>query len=138
MLRYLVVANQTLGGAHLERRVDFLVTQHTCRFHVIVPAAPPDDHLDWSEAEALAAAEERLDKALARFREMGAEADGEIGDADPIRAIHDVLRREPYDEIILSTLPEGRSRWLRHGLAHKIERAFGLPIAHIEADANDG
>lgn len=132
MLRYLVVANQTLGGQHLTIRVEYLQTQHPgCHFHIVVPATPPQEHVSWTEAEAIAAADQRLDKALARFRDLGADASGEIGDANPIRAIHDALRRERFDEIILSTLPPGRSRWLKQGLPRKVEKTFGLPMTHL-------
>ena len=46
------------------------------------------------------------------LRSMGADASGEIGSRDPIEAVQDALRGHPCDEIILSTLPPGISRWL--------------------------
>ena len=44
-------------------------------FHVVVPATPPRDHI-WTEGEARATARSRLDAALARFLELGAEVEG--------------------------------------------------------------
>jgi hypothetical protein len=35
-----------------------------------------------------------------------------------------------YDEIIVSTLPLGVSRWLKHDLVSKAQ-AFGLPVHHV-------
>ncbi|MGH2706441.1 MAG: hypothetical protein ACRDJ4_15540 [Actinomycetota bacterium] len=132
MRRYLVVANQTLGGDHLAAEVRRCLQAGPSRFHVLVPATPPGDHAVWTEGEAHVIAEERLERALADFRGLGAEADGEVGDANAVQAIADVLRGEEFDEIILSTLPPGLSRWLRQDLPHRVQR-FGLPVRHVAA-----
>ena len=129
-MRYLVVANQTLGGGHLVSKLRELAAHGPCSFHVLVPATPPKDH-PWIEAEARALAGERLHRALSRFAELGAEADGEVGDEHPVDAIRDVFERgEEFDAIILSTLPPGISRWLRLDLLHRVE-GFGIPVIHV-------
>ena len=135
MRRYLVVANQTLGGEHLTQKVKELLAEGPCRFHVLVPATVPADHAVYTEGQAEALAQNRLDDALARFRDMGAEADGEVGDASPFEAIADTLRDENFDAIVLSTLPVGASRWLKQDLPHRVERSFGLPVTHIVGEA---
>ena len=76
----------------------------------------------------------RLDRALARFRALGADVDGEVGDGNPILAIEDALRREAFDEIILSTLPPGISRWLRLDLPSRVSERFRLPVTHLIAE----
>jgi hypothetical protein len=134
MRRYLVVANQTLGGEHLVQKVREALAAGQCRFHLVVPATPSSDHLTWTEGEAHAIAERRLDRALDRIRALGAVADGEVGDPNPLEAIGDVLRQEDFDEIILSTLPPGASRWLKLDLPHRAERSFNLPVTHIVAE----
>jgi hypothetical protein len=91
----------------------------------------PSDHAVYTEGEAEALARQRLDEALARFGAMGAEADGEVGDANPLEAVGDTLRDGKFDEIILSTLPPGASRWLKQDLPHRVERSFELPVTHI-------
>jgi nucleotide-binding universal stress UspA family protein len=131
MRRYLVVANQTLGGEHLTEKVKELLAGGPCRFHILVPATAPRDHAVYTEGEAEALARRRLDDALARFRDLGAEADGEVGDATPLEAIADVLRDQDFDAILLSTLPPNASRWLKQDLPHRVERSFGLPVTHI-------
>jgi hypothetical protein len=137
MRRYLVVANQTLGGEHLANRVQECTAGGACYFHVVVPATPSQEHVVWTEGEARAVAQGRLEAALARFRELGAEADGEVGDPSPIEAIRDALREGNFDEIILSTLPPGASRWLKLDLPHRVEKTFGLPTTHLIAPTED-
>jgi GABA permease len=131
MRRYLVVANQTLGGGHLLSLLRELA-EKPATFHVLVPATPSPDH-PWTEGEANAIAHRRLEIALARFREAGLEVTGEIGDGRPLQAIDDVLTREPFDEIVLSTLPPRFSRWLKLDLIHRAEANYGLPIRHVIA-----
>lgn len=135
MRRYLVVANQTLGGAHLAEKIGEAMAQGPCRFHVVVPATPPGDHVVWTEGEAHAIAGERLRRALEWLRSMGAEATGEIGDPRPLLAIRDVLYANEFDEIVLSTLPAGLSRWLRQDLPARVRRAFGIPVSHVIGEA---
>jgi hypothetical protein len=131
MRRYLVVANRTLGGQHLLDAVRERMQDGECTFHVVVPASHPSSA--WSEGQVVAMAKDRLDDALARFGEIGATATGEVGDASPVRAIGDVLLREPVDEIILSTLPSGPSRWLRQDVVHRVQRNYDVPVVHIVA-----
>ena len=134
MRRYLVVANQTLGGEHLLQEVRKRLASEACDFYVLVPATAPKDQATWTEGQAASIAQERLEAALARFRELGAEADGEVGDADPLLAIGDVSRERPFDEVILSTLPAGISRWLGLDLPSRVEKSFGVPITHVIGD----
>ena len=69
---------------------------------------------------------------MARFREAGVEvAGGVVGDANPVRAIDDLLIEQRHDEIVLSTLPPGVSRWLKLDLPHRIEQRFALPVTTV-------
>jgi hypothetical protein len=70
---------------------------------------------------------------LKQFADIGAEVTGEVGDARPIAAIADALLRARFDGIILSTLPPGRSEWLRQDLPARVARRFGLPVQHVVA-----
>jgi hypothetical protein len=47
-------------------------------------------------------------------------------------AIHDAVNLGNYDEIIISTLPLGISRWLKLDLVSKA-RGLGLPVTHVAA-----
>ena len=134
MRRYLVVSNQTLSSEALVEKVRSCLAAGPCQFHVVVPATHGRDHLTWTEGHDRAIARERLEAALDRLRGLGAEADGEVGDARPMDAVADALLARPgFDEIILVTLPPGVSRWLRQDLPHRVERTFNLPVSHVVA-----
>jgi hypothetical protein len=135
MRRYLVVANQTLGGGVLIEKVRACLKEGPCRFHIVVPATPSAEQLTWTEGEATAIAQDRLDHALARFEELGAETDGEVGDKNPILAIRDALQDEQFNEILLSTLPPGISKWLKLDLPSRVASHFNLPVTHLVSDA---
>jgi hypothetical protein len=137
MRRYLVVANQTLAGAHLMEKVRESIAAEQSSFHVLVPATPPGHFATWTEGEALAVAQGRLDAALTRFKDLGAEATGEVGDPNPLQAIADALRERTVDEIILSTLPPGGSRWLKQDLPHRVERSFSIPVTHVVGEVEE-
>ncbi|MPZ88968.1 MAG: hypothetical protein GEU81_13025 [Nitriliruptorales bacterium] len=137
MARYLVVANLTLVGEHLLDALRERARRGRTEIYVVVPAAP--DPASWrsrAHEEDLRQARQRLETALERFRALGSqvEVDGEVGDARPPEAIGDVLREHPpFDELILSTLPPGPSRWLGMDLPRRIERAFDVPMTHVVA-----
>ena len=136
MRRYLVVANQTLLGEPLLARVQGCLDAGPCQFHLVVPATHTPGRAVWTEGHDRAVAAERLAEGLERFRALGADVVGEVGDARPIDAIRDaMLHAPPFDEIILSTLPPGPSRWLRQDLPHRIQRTFELPMSHVVARA---
>lgn len=131
----LIVANQTAGGAHLKTLVRARMESGPCRFTLLVPASPSADGMTWTEGEAHAVAEQRLAEALAGLKELGAEVSGLVGDPSPLSAIGDVLLADPHDEIVVSTLPTGASRWLKQDLPHRVERQFHLPVTHLVVEA---
>ena len=128
MRHYLVVANQTLKQPELSEKVRAIIDAGPCDFFLLVPATRAHEPVRWTPADAVAVARRRLESALERFRALGADVIGEVGDPSPVVAIGDVLRRRPFDALILSTLPVGPSRWLRHDVPDRIERLFGIPV----------
>ena len=134
MPRIMLVANQTLGGQHLLDVLQERAKAGDVQVHVVVPASTDPRSASSSEELEQEQAQERLASALKRFADAGVTADGEIGDSRPIEAIGDVLRREEFDEIILSTLPPRASKWLRMDLPHRVERAFPGRVTHVVAD----
>ena len=128
MSTILIVANQTLPSEELATAVRRRIAAGARDFHVVVPATPPGGGFTWDEDDARRAAEERLDAFLGWIVEQGAAAAGEIGDRDPVAAVRDAVRDRDVDEIILSTLPTGASRWLRQDVPSRLRGAMAVPI----------
>ncbi len=136
--RILVVANETVGGPELLAEVRARAGSGAARVRVVCPALnSPLRHWVSDEDGAREAAQARLDASLAAMRAAGLQADGEIGDADPIQAIEDALRTFRPDELILSTHPEGRSSWLERGVVEKARERFEIPLTHVVVDLGD-
>lgn len=152
MGRYLIVANQTLGGEELDAQIQRRIAEGDADFHVVVPMTEPQlESRAWAphdtmfqipvdvsgDAEAFDEARQRthhrLERILDHIRSAGGEADGEIGDADPYTAAKNVLSRLDFDEIIVSTLPSGISRWLKMDLLSRLERLTDVPVTAVEA-----
>ena len=151
MRRYLVVANQTLAGPELCEEIRKRL-EEPCYFYVLVPNTRAVDYYSLAAAgghvpmpaliiecghsadeEATAQARRRLDQLLARLEELGAKAEGELGHENPIKAIANALESREFDEVILSTLPQPISRWLRMDLPHQVQRRCGVPVVTITA-----
>jgi GABA permease len=119
----LVVANVTAASDELLDALKRRAADQPARFTLIVPATPFGGGREAAH-EALAAACERL-------REQGLEADGSVGDADPIVAVSEAWDPKLYDEIVVSTLPMRFSKWLHAGLPERIGKLTGAPVTHV-------
>jgi hypothetical protein len=133
--RILVIANETVGGGPLREEIRRRSEGYDEQVLVITPALnSPLRHWASDEDGARVKAQERLTASLARLREAGVDAKGEVGDAEPLQAIEDALRLFGADEIIISTHPEGRSHWLERGIVDAARQRFAVPITHVVVD----
>jgi hypothetical protein len=134
--RVLVVAHKTLGGPALLEEVGRRMRGGDCRVHLVVPINHPMGA--FSEASCVAEAERVLTEGAKRIRALdptgAVEVTGEVGDANPVYAVQCVRNRgEAVDEIIISTLPAGPSRWLAGNVPKRMAKAFpDVPITHVE------
>jgi hypothetical protein len=75
----------------------------------------------------------RLERALATLHDEGIEAVGHVaGDGEPLHAVLDVYDPRQHDEIVIVTLPEHLSRWLRCDLPARTSRVTGALVRHLE------
>jgi hypothetical protein len=130
----LVVANRTAESPELIDALRERAARGEATFTLLVPATPhgvawaADMHSGGSEAE------EHMLGAVERMRSAGLNVkEGKVGDPDPIAAVQDEVNFAPYDEVVVSTLPGGISKWLKLDLPHRVERTTGIPTTHVLA-----
>ena len=139
MSRVLVVANETVEADELIAELRRIEDERNSTFVVVAPAVAAEHGLgnSWSQAGAIEAAQERLDRTLAVLRGEGLECDGWVGDMVPFSAVRDALDRFPADLIVISTHPATRSRWLRKDLVEQVRGSFDIPVVHIVSHVHE-
>jgi hypothetical protein len=134
--RMLVVANETVGGEALLDEIRKHCQGRDCEIFVVTPALVGSRASHWASDvdEGIELARQRMELSLIAIDELGLKARGEVGDSDPNMAIEDALRAFPADEIVISTHPPERSRWLEHGVVKRAREQIDLPITHVVVD----
>src|SRR5947209_17629499 len=117
---FLVVANVTATSDEL---IEALKSRAPGSFTLIIPATP----FGGGRQVATSA----LQEALEQLRDAGLEAEGSVGNADPILAVTDAWDPKKDGEIIVSTLPMRFSKWLHAGLPERIAKLTDCPVTHI-------
>jgi hypothetical protein len=135
--RLLVVANETVGGRALLEEIEQRCAGRRSEILVVVPVLAPSRlaHLAHDVDDAIGEAQARLDHSLRTMASAGLRARGYVGDHhDPNTAIEDALREFAADEVIVSTHPPDRSRWLEGGVVDRARRDIPLPVTHVVVD----
>ena len=115
----LVVANVTATADELMSALGERTAKGPCRFVLVVPAPA-------AEGEA------RLAAALEKMGAAGLEhVSGHVGDRDPVVAAMEAFDPMKFDEIVVSTLPSGSSRWLGLDLPRRLAKLTSVPVHHV-------
>jgi hypothetical protein len=122
----LVVANQTVAGGRLVERLEALAEEGPHRFIVVVPQ-------DSGDGRAVKAARDRLHQLLDSLENDGIVAAGMIGDPNPYDATMNAVQFFHISQIVISTLPRDRSRWMADKLIERVRDATNKPVIHVEA-----
>lgn len=132
----LVVANQTIGGSTLLNLVRERAREPDTSFTLVVPMTRPRSGYVIYDDAVRESAQVRLDLTLSYLRGEDVVASGELGDEDPYTATLDAIDEYKPDEVIISTLPQASSGWLRRDLIERIQDATGVPVTHVVSDMN--
>ncbi len=124
----LVVASKTLGGEELVKRLTEKAAHGEP--HLFIAVVPLAD----ASGDAPRHARARLNAMLARLRGAGMFAAGMIADPDPYTATVNALELFRVDDIVISTLPDERSGWLRSNLIERVRHATAVPVEHVVVD----
>ncbi len=128
-----LLANKTSGGEELLERLQEKAA-HGER-HLFIAVVPQQD----GHGAAAREARTRLQAMLAKLRAAGLLCAGMIGDPDPYTATMNALELFRADDVVISTLPDERSGWLRSNLIERVRGATTVPVEHVVVDvqAND-
>jgi hypothetical protein len=124
----LVIANKTSSGKELLQRLKQRAA-HEGR-HLFIAVVPLRDGQGHAPREARA----RLAAMLAHLHEAGLLAAGMIGDPDPYTAAVNALELFTVDDVVISTLPNERSGWMRANLIERVRSASSVPVEHVVVD----
>lgn len=126
--RVLVVTNRTADSEEVLAALLERAQQSAIEVTVLTPATweVVDPHGGVQSAR-------RLRAALTRLRDAGVPATGVVGDADPFLAVEAIWDPERFDEVVVATLPQHVSRWLRLDLPRRLERLTGRSVRHVIA-----
>ena len=127
--RVLIVAHRTAATPRLIERVRARAAEGPCAFTLLVPRTYWDPDTD-AAAETVEMAVPLLESAA------GGHVDAIIGSDDPFVAVKDALAGGSYDEVLISTLPERVSHWLRRDLPHRVMQ-LGLPVSVVTAEGRE-
>jgi hypothetical protein len=121
----LVVANRTSSGQELLEHLREKAA-HGER-HLFIAVVPQQDGRGGAAREA----RERLAAMLDHLQDAGMLASGMIGDPDPYTATVNALALFRVDDVVISTLPDERSGWMRADLIERVKRVTAVPVEHV-------
>jgi hypothetical protein len=119
--RVLVVANRSVATPELLDEVRRRSQDRPCEFTLLIPDAPPGTAGEWTLEHAVPLMSEAAGRPVAGFL---------CRRRDPLNAIEEALGDDEYDEVVISTLPRTRSRWLHRSLPRRVER-LGVPVTVV-------
>jgi hypothetical protein len=125
----LVLASKTSSGGELIERLKQKAGDDP-RGRLFIAVVPQQDGSGGAPREA----RERLARMLDRLHEEGLLSSGMIGDPDPYTAAVNALELFRVDDIVISTLPDERSGWLRAHLIERVQSATSAPVERVVVD----
>jgi hypothetical protein len=127
----LVLANRTSSGEELIECLQEKAA-HGER-HLFIAVVPQQG----GHGSAAGEARVRLTAMLERLRTAGLLASGMIGDPDPYTAAINALELFRVDDVVISTLPDERSGWMRANLIERVRGATTVPVEHVVVDLKE-
>jgi len=129
----LVIASKTSSGEELIERLHAKAGEAEGARRLFVAVVPQQD----GSGDAPRQARARLQAMLVRLRGAGLLAAGMIGDPDPYTAALNALELFRVDDVVISTLPDERSGWMRANLIERVQSATSIPVEHVVVNIQD-
>ena len=110
-------------------------------YFVCVPANP----IDTGQAEhkgavymweaTVQAAQARLERTLEILHAENLRAEGALGNYKPLKALAEAVAEFKPDRLVICTLPEDRSAWLRYDVVDRAREAYDIPVTHVVVES---
>jgi GABA permease len=133
--RVLLIADESCAGKDLAAELTARPGDEALSVFVVAPALESRLGLLADDQRGFDHASRHLGATVDALREAGLEAEGKIGDSDPLQSADDGLRQFPADEIVIVTSPDSRAGWLEEGLVARARQRYEQPVAHIMVEA---
>jgi hypothetical protein len=118
--RVLIVANRTASTPGLIEAVGSRAKASPCEFALLIPDVTSRKEADWT-----------LETARGSLRPAArGNVEGLVGGPAAFESVKAAVRDGNFDEIIISTLSEKTSKWLRRDLIRRVG-TLGLPLTAI-------
>lgn len=133
----LVVANHAVVGEPLRAALLEQLQSGTSSVFVVAPPLVDSalEHYMGDIDGAIPEARERLQETLEQLREAGLEADGEVGDADPIQAISDEIEKFHPDQVLIVGHRDEDGTFAEQGLLEQAQRDLEIPVTELFVEA---
>jgi hypothetical protein len=119
----LVVACRSARSEQLRDALHARAQREATEYTLLLPA--PEDDAD--EARTL------IRSAVESLRDSGLDVAGRLGESDPCATVEEGWDPGEYDEIVVCTLPSGRSHWLEQDVPARLGQMTGVPVEHVVA-----
>lgn len=138
-MQTLVVVDEKVNGRELREALVDRLDGGASEIFVVAPALADSTlkHVLGDVDEAIGPARERLESTLAALRDAGLEASGEVGDSDPIQAMHDEVVKLGPDRVLVVAHPDREAAFAEKGLLEQAERDFDIPVTELLVDRSE-
>jgi hypothetical protein len=124
----LVAANKTSTGEELVEHLKAKASEE--KQHLFIALLPQQDGSGTAPREARI----RLAAMLDRLHKAGLLSAGMIGGPDPYTAILNALELFTVNDVVISTLPNERSGWMRADLIERVRASVPVRVEHVVVD----
>lgn len=137
--RALVVVTEQVAGSELRDVLLARLAKSVTEVFVVAPALVDSGlkHTMGDIDDAIEPARERLRGTLRELRQAGLNADGEVGDSDPVQAIGDEIVKFAPEQIVVVAHSDEEGAFAEKGLLEQAERDFDLPVTELVVNRDE-
>lgn len=134
-----MVVNEQVAGSELRNVLLAHLGKGVSEVFVVAPALANSGlkHTMGDIDDAIEPARERLRGALRELREAGLNAEGEVGDSDPVQAISDEILKFRPEQILVVAHRDEEGAFAEKGLLEQAERDFDLPVVELVVNRDE-